>query len=144
MISNLIDRILGPAQALISEFIVDADKRAEFETKLRLALLAQETSLVEASRDVVVAEADSKSWIARNWRPITMLNFSVILFNNYILAPWLGYAGVNAPVLDIPPEMWTLLTVGIGGYIAGRTIENTGSGVNINVGQNQNETPVQR
>jgi len=142
MISQLIERIIGPVFGLASEFIEDADKRVEFETRLRLALLAQESSLVEASRDVVVAEAQSKSWIARNWRPITMLNFTAILANNYILAPWVGYFGIEAPILEIPPEMWTLLTVGIGGYIAGRTIENTGSGMNIQIGQNQDADDV--
>lgn len=143
MLGRLIERVVGPLSELISEYIPDTDRRAELLTQFRLSLLSQETELVNASRDVVVAEAQSKSWIARNWRPITMLNFSAILFNNYILAPWLGYAGVEAPVLEIPPEMWTLLTIGIGGYIAGRTIENTGSGMNINIGQNQNDTNLQ-
>ena len=34
--------------------------------------------------DVIKSEATSVSWLARNWRPITMLCFfTVIIFNNY-------------------------------------------------------------
>ena len=138
MIGRFIERIIGPVTSLISEYIEDPDKRAEFEIKFRLALLAQETALVEASRDVVVAEAQSESWLARNWRPLIMLTFGAILANNYIIVPWLQAFGIQTvAVLEIPEGMWGLLTVGLGGYVVGRTIENTGSGVNVNVGQNQ-------
>lgn len=52
--------------------------------------------------------------------------------------PWLLALGVETvAVLEIPDGMWTLLTVGIGGYVVGRTIENTGSSVRIGVNQNQ-------
>jgi hypothetical protein len=138
MIGRFIERIIGPVSSLISEYIEDPDKRAEFESNFRLALLAQETALVEASRDVVVAEAQSESWLARNWRPLIMLTFGAILANNYIVVPWLQAFGIQTvAVLEIPEGMWGLLTVGLGGYVVGRTIEKTGSGVNVNVGQNQ-------
>ena len=139
MIGRFIERIIGPLTDLISEYIPDTDKRAEFETRFRLALLAQETSLVAASRDIVVAEAQSESWLARNWRPMIMLSFGAILANNYILVPWIMAFGIETvAVLEIPDGMWGLLTVGLGGYVVGRTLEKTGSGLNINVGQNQN------
>ena len=67
-----------------------------------------------------------------------MLTFGAILANNYIIVPWLQAFGVETvAVLEIPEGMWGLLTVGLGGYVVGRTIEKTGSGVNVNVGQNQ-------
>ena len=137
MIGRFIERIIGPVSSLISEYIEDPDKRAEFESKFRLALLSQETALVEASRDVVVAEAQGESWLQRNWRPITMLSFVAIIVNNYMLAPYFQAVAGWSVVLEIPEGMWGLLTVGLGGYVVGRTIEKTGSGVNVNVGQNQ-------
>lgn len=137
---GFISRIIEPVTGLVSEYIEDADKRAEFETKLRLALMQQESSFIEASRDIVVAEAQGESWLQRNWRPVTMLSFVAIIVNNYILVPWLLALGVETvAVLEIPEGMWGLLTVGLGGYVVGRTLEKTGSGVNINVGQNQSE-----
>ena len=138
MIGRLIERIIGPASDLISEFIEDPDKRAEFEHRLRSQLLQQESDFVNAARDVVVSEAQGESWLQRNWRPLIMLSFGSILVNNYILVPWLIALGVdNAAVLDIPEGMWGLLTMGLGGYVVGRTIEKTGSSVRIGTGQNQ-------
>jgi hypothetical protein len=132
MIGRLIDRIIGPVSDLISEYIEDPDKRAELEGKIRLALLHHEASLVSASRDVVVAEAQGESWWQRNWRPLTMMSFVAILVNNYILVPWLLALGVDTvAVLEMPAEFFTLLTVGLGGYVVGRTMEKTGSGISI-------------
>lgn len=138
MIGGLIERIVGPASALISEFIEDPDKRAEFEHRLRSQLVQQESDFVNAARDVVVAEAQGESCLQRNWRPLIMLSFGAILVNNYIFIPWMHALGfTDAPLLDIPEGMWGLLTVGLGGYVVGRTIEKTGSSVQIGLGQNQ-------
>jgi hypothetical protein len=41
-----------------------------------------------------------------------------------------AFGGV-AVVLEIPPGMWGLLTMGLGGYVVGRTIEKTGSQIRI-------------
>lgn len=138
MIGRLIERIIGPASELISEFIEDPDKRAEFEHRLRSQLLQQESDFVNAARDVVVAEASGESWLQRNWRPLIMLTFGAILANNYIIVPWLQAFGVQTiAVLEMPEGFWGLLTMGLGGYVVGRTIEKTGSSVRIGTGQNQ-------
>lgn len=135
MIGRLIDRLIGPAMGVVSEFVTDKDEQNRIEAQLRLAFLCHEADLVNASRDVVVAEANSASWLARNWRPLIMLTFGAILANNYIIVPWLLALGVDTvAVLEIPDGMWTLLTVGLGGYVVGRTIEKTGSSVNIGNG----------
>ena len=138
MIGGLIERIIGPVSNLLGEYVEDADKRAELENRLRLALLTQESDFVNATRDVVVAEAQGESYLQRNWRPLIMLSFGAILVNNYIFIPWMHALGfTDAPLLDIPEGMWGLLTVGLGGYVVGRTIEKTGSSVQIGIGQNQ-------
>lgn len=135
MLNNLINRVIEPITNLISEYIPDADKAAELESAIRLSLLSHEEALVNASRDVIVAEAQGESWLQRSWRPLIMLMFGAILCNNYILAPYVEAFSGTAVVLEIPDGMWNLLTVGLGGYVVGRTIEKTGSRMNINVGE---------
>jgi hypothetical protein len=140
MISNFINRLIEPVTNLASEFIEDKDKRAEFESRLQLALLNHEETLVSASRDVVVAEAQGQSWLQCNWRPLIMMIFGAILANNYILIPWLRAFGIETvAVLEMPDGLWTLLTVGLGGYVVGRTIEKTGSSVNIGTPPNSQQ-----
>lgn len=132
MMENLITRVMDPISGVLSEFIEDKDERNAITAKVKLALVSQETQLVQASRDVVVAEAQGESFLQRNWRPIIMLTFGAILANNYILVPWLVAFGVDTiAVLDMPEGLWTLLSIGLGGYVVGRTIEKTGSSVNI-------------
>ena len=132
MIGRILEVITGPVADLISEFVEDPDERARLQARFQLALLQHESTLVSAARDVVVAEAQSESWIARNWRPITALTFTAILANNYILVPYLRAFGIEeAVVLDMPPELFTLLTVMIGGYVVSRGMEKTNSSINI-------------
>lgn len=145
MLNNLINRIIEPISSLISEYIPDADKAAELEAQIRLSLLSHEAALVNASRDIIVAEAQGESWLQRSWRPLIMLMFGAILCNNYILAPYVEAFSGTAVVLEIPDGMWGLLTVGLGGYVVGRTVEKTGSRMNINVGEQARdaEAPIQ-
>jgi len=72
---------------------------------------------------VVVAEAKSEHWITSAWRPITMLVFVVIIANNFILAPYIDLFFQSGLTLEIPNQMWSLLQIGLGGYIGGRSAE---------------------
>jgi len=76
--------------------------------------------IVDSQAQVVIAEAKGESWIQRSWRPITMLSFVGIIVNNYLLYPYLSLFWHSAPSLPIPPDMWELLKIGIGGYIVSR------------------------
>ena len=86
--------------------------------KLRIDLASLEAEFAEVQSRVIIAEAQSQSWLARNWRPITMMVFVFIIFFNYIMSPLF-----NVEALAIVPDMWALLKLGIGGYIGGRTVE---------------------
>ena len=101
----------------------------EDRDKARLALLElqQEGSLreLEASMQVVVAEAKSEHVLTSTWRPILMLCFGAVVINNLILAPYLSLLFSVDASLPLPPEVWELLQLGIGGYLAGRTIEKS-------------------
>lgn len=126
--------LLAPVTDLISEVVPDADKRIELENKIEQMLIQQKSDLTLASRDVIVAEAQGESWLQRNWRPVSMLVFVAVIANNYLIAPYVQAFGGVAVVLEIPPGMWGLLTMGLGGYVVGRTIEKTGSHLRIGGG----------
>ena len=108
---------------LIGKFVEDKDKANELESAIKAQLLEHEVKFVSYQRDIITAEANSQSWLASNWRPITMLCFVAIIVNNYLLVPWLQLFGVPSAVLELPPFMWELLKLGIGGYIMGRSVE---------------------
>lgn len=101
------------------------DKQEAEKHKIKLMTLMQDGELreIEASMRVVEAEAKSESFLTSNWRPITMLVFVLIIANNYILYPYLSLFWHSAPNLNLPPDMWELLKIGLGGYVVSRGVE---------------------
>ena len=133
---GLLDILAGPVKGLVGAVgsIIDdlhtsgeekaaaKQKLSELEAATLLSMAEVGKTLIEAQRDVVVSETKG-SWIQRNWRPLTMMVFVFIIFNNYVLVPYVSAFGGTIPALEIPNGMWALLNVGIGGYITSRGIE---------------------
>ncbi len=101
------------------------DKGEAMQHKAKLMELAQAGELkeLESQAQIITAEAQSEHWLTANWRPLTMITFVVIIANNYILYPYLSLFWSDAPSLAIPPDMWDLLKIGLGGYVVGRSGE---------------------
>lgn len=119
---NLIP-FIGPITRLLEQIL--PNKKAQDEAKLKMleALHKAQSEEYKAKGAIITAEAKGESWLQRNWRPMTMCIYGLVVANNYIIAPYLGAFGIIIPTLKIAPEMWTLLTVGIGGYIGLRSGE---------------------
>ena len=84
--------------------------------KLEIARIEAQTKQIEAQTRVIEAEVKSDSWLAKTWRPIVMLMFAGIAVGYAF-----GYVSVPQEFVD---ELFTLLTVGIGGYTVCQTSEN--------------------
>ena len=82
-------------------------------------LIEHYIKLEELKAKVLITEM-SGNWLQRSWRPLLMLSLVFIIINNYILAPYFPVYFVG---LDLPDQLWTLLTIGVGGYVGGRSIE---------------------
>lgn len=78
---------------------------------------------VQAIAAIIQAEAKSDSWLTSSWRPLVML-----VFTGMIVAFFFGYIppGMDKPMPPMVAELFTLLKLGIGGYMGGRTIEKLG------------------
>ncbi len=72
-----------------------------------------EKQLLKSKADIITAEATGSSWIQKSWRPITMLTFLVLVVLD-------SFGVLASPLAD---EAWTLLQIGLGGYITGRSLE---------------------
>jgi len=119
--------ITDSVKGILDKFITDPDKKLaatlqveQMAHDLQVRVIQADSDLAAQQASVIVAEAKSESWIARNWRPITMLSFVFIIDYNYILAPIFTLKS-----LPIVPDLWDLLKLGIGGYIIGRSVEKT-------------------
>ena len=108
---------------IIDKIIPDPKAKAEAKIKLLEVQQAGELKEIESAMNVIVAEAKSEHALTSQWRPITMLVFTAIVANNYILAPYLQAMFGWSVSLEMPEQLWNLLSIGIGGYIFGRSGE---------------------
>lgn len=123
----IVGKVLEGVIGLVDQAVEDKDKanelKAQLEHVFKNADLTKFVEQIRAQKDIIVAEAQSESWLARNWRPGIMALFGIIIFNNYILNPWISLMFDVNVVMEIPPQMWQLLKIGLGGYVIGRSTE---------------------
>jgi hypothetical protein len=117
------DKVLGvfkPAMELIDEMHTSEEERLRAKADLLTAQAAAMDKVISYERDaliakasIVQAEAQSEHKITATWRPIVMLMFAGLA------------VGDALAILPNPlaPEAWTLLQIGIGGYVVSRGAE---------------------
>ena len=123
----VVGSLLESALGIIDKSVEDKDLAQKLKHDIQAELLQKDYSVIERELEerakVIVSEATGQSWLQRNWRPLTMTVFVYIIAHNYIFAPVLKMFFPQMVTLAIPPDMWDLLKLGIGGYIVGRSAE---------------------
>jgi hypothetical protein len=131
-LGGFLSKILGTgAKEVVDSIGTAIDKIDKSDEKLELQLkykelligiegacLDYEGKLLESKSKIIESEAKGESWLQRNWRPLLMCICMFIVFNNYVLVPYF-----NLPVTTLDEHIWTLMDLGVGGYVAGRSLE---------------------
>lgn len=109
--------VLNLGDSLIQRIFPDPTVASQ--AKLQLYDMAQKGELADltARADIIKAEAESQSWVARNWRPLLMLTFGAL-----IVARWFGWTAPNLSQEEYL-KLWDIVQLGIGGYVIGRSVE---------------------
>ena len=121
---TLISSLFKPAAELIDNLHTSGEEKLDAKQKLfdsqseiTFKFLDYEARMLEMRGGIISAEANSKHWLTATWRPVTMLTFlALVVFDSF---GWL-----MSPLRD---EAWMLLQLGIGGYVAGRSVEKVTS-----------------
>ena len=124
-ISDLFGKIGGLIDALhtsTEEKLAASLKLAEARQAFELEMAKVDTEFAKMQAQVITAEAQGHSWLQRNWRPLSMLAFVAVILHQYVLGPIFGLR--TATVL--PDDLWSVIQIGFGGYIVGRTVEKAG------------------
>ena len=81
-----------------------------------------------AQAQILAAEMRSDSWLARTWRPLFMLVCMAI-----VVSFWFGYVPPHI-TKEMPPiiaELFSLIKIGLGGYIGARSVEKIFKEINL-------------
>lgn len=112
---------------VIDKAVLDKDEanklKSQIETIVQNGDIEKFKSDMEARSKIIIAEASGTSWLQKNWRPILMLSIIAIIVNNYILFPYLSLFTTKVVILELPPALFNLMTLGVSGYIIGRSGE---------------------
>ena len=79
-------------------------------------------TLQNAQKEIILSETKG-NWLQRSWRPLVMLTFTLLIV--------LG-AFIEIPYLENNSRFWTLLEIGLGGYVIGRSVEKVSENVTKN------------
>lgn len=124
MIASL---ILGIIDKVAGGFFENESQKNEFKNAVAAHILQNEGDIIRAQKDIIVSEAQGASWLQRNWRPLLMLVCIFIVANNYIFAPYIMLFTQEDVSLNLDQNIWDLMKLGVGGYIAGRSGEKIAS-----------------
>jgi hypothetical protein len=123
----LVGKLLGGVIDLVDDAVEDKDEANRIKANLtevfEKADLSKFTALVQGQTQILLGEIQGQSWMQRNWRPVLMLTIVAIVANNYIIYPYLSLFTDKAVVLDLPEKLYNLMSIGVGGYIVGRSAE---------------------
>jgi len=123
---NLLGAI-GPiakiALGVIDKSVTDKDLKENLKSQITSQMLDNDSKELQSAASIIKAEASSQHWLTATWRPALMWICIIVIFNNYILLPFANIIFGVSVELSIPDPMWNLLTIGVGGYIAGRSGE---------------------
>jgi hypothetical protein len=119
-IVSIVAGVLKPLAELVDSLHTSEQEKGQIRVALAAAhvefaakVLDYEARMIEAQSSIIKAEATGASWLQRTWRPITMLTFlGLVVFDSF---GWLPFR--------LAGEAWTLLQIGLGGYVAGRSAE---------------------
>ena len=127
---SLVRDIFKPAADLIDAVHTSTEEKLDAKAKMleiQVGFLEHaldfETKALEAKQAIIMAETKSESWVTRNWRPMTML-----WFVGLIGAYWLGLTPESVSE-EAVLAMFSLVKIGLGGYIVGRSAEKVVPGI---------------
>lgn len=119
-ILGIITGAIGAVSNVIDDLTTTDEEKGVLKNELRRVenlfaekVLAYEAKIIEMQASVIMTEAKGDSRLQRSWRPVTMLTFLVLVVMHHV--GWLA--------IELTDQMWSLLKIGIGGYIGSRGAE---------------------
>lgn len=96
------------------------------QNQVVMRVVEYEQAILEQQSSIIRAEAAGESWLQRNWRPVVMLTLMAT-----IMADMFALTGDHVTQATRDSFM-TLVQIGLGGYVVGRSGEKIVKSLQIN------------
>lgn len=110
---KVLDALLNSVGGIINNLVSSSDEKHKLKSEITSVILGHYDQLAGMQKDIILSET-SGNWLQRSWRPLVMLSFAVVVI--------LGVF-IDIPLLNNDSPFWTLLQLGMGGYVIGRSAE---------------------
>lgn len=123
-----LEKIIQPIGSIIDELHTSEDEKLAAKAKLNTiavglaeGALEYEKTVTEEQGDNIRSESTGHSWLQRNWRPILMIFFGVVI-------GWVIFHGAydldGRPIPEVfVTYVLDIVKLGISGYVVGRSAE---------------------
>lgn len=110
---SLIRGMVESVTKLIDKLSTNSTEKERLKTEVSNTMLEYLEELSKIQKQIIMEEVKG-NWLQRSWRPIVMLAFAaVVVLGVFMPIPLLGSAS----------PFWSLLELGLGGYVLGRSAE---------------------
>lgn len=136
---GVIDKIFGKTTEsiiksggqIIDNLTTSDSEKLKAKKELSETVLRSLNELGNAQKEVLIAETNGNA-LQRNWRPSVMIAFAFIVVYSYFIEP--AFLEVEKPMAErLPDRFWSLLEIGLGGYVIGRSVEKVASTLTKNI-----------
>jgi hypothetical protein len=118
----------GPVNKILDLYVKDLELRRKLQAELEGSLITHVGQSLELQQSLVLAEIQSERWLTATWRPLLMVLMMGFLVLVGLVLP-LADLAAGKPIpwnprwSALPDGFWQFLSVGVGGYIGGRSLE---------------------
>jgi len=122
IVIDSVTSLIKNAGAAIDRNVTSKEERLKAKTDLTKLILDYSTNITNTQQQLLLTEMTGNT-LQRIWRPILMFVFAGVV----IVATF-----VDVKLNEVPTEFWSLLKLGMGGYILGRTTEKVVNNLSTN------------
>lgn len=111
---------------IVDSVVTSNEEKSEAKKQLTEVVMSNLTELSKVQGEVIMTEMKG-SKLQKNWRPLMMITFGVIL-----VCKWFGWTDANIPT-ELELELMSIIKLGLGGYVVGRSAEKIAENVTKNI-----------
>ncbi len=110
---TVLDTLLTSVGGVINNLVCNSKDKEKIKSELTTVILNHYDQVYTLQKEIIMNESQG-NWLQRSWRPLVMLAFAMVVI--------LGVF-IDIPLLKDSSPFWSLLELGMGGYVIGRSAE---------------------